>query len=231
MGAFLNGLAHTPGLIPFGGTFMIFADYMRPPIRLAAMMGLGTDLRVDPRLHRSRRGRPDPPADGATAQPARRAESDRHSPRRRQRDRRGVEAAIANRRGPTALILSRQALPTLDRTCLGASGRGAAGRLRTGARAGGPAGDHHRQRLGNSAGAGCPGKLQQEGIGIRVVSLPCWEMFEHRGPSYRERCCRRTAGAGGGGSRLDLRLGALRRPLRRDRRDDRFRRQRPGRRD
>ncbi|MDT8444256.1 MAG: transketolase, partial [Desulfuromonadales bacterium] len=39
MAAALNGLAHTPGLIPFGGTFMIFADYMRPPMRLAAMMG------------------------------------------------------------------------------------------------------------------------------------------------------------------------------------------------
>ena len=62
MGSILNGIALHGGTRAYGGTFLVFSDYMRPPVRLAALMGLPVDLRVDARLHRPRRGRPDPPA-------------------------------------------------------------------------------------------------------------------------------------------------------------------------
>ena len=52
MGSILNGMALHGGVIPYGGTFLIFSDYMRPPIRLAAMMGLEGDLRLHSRQHR-----------------------------------------------------------------------------------------------------------------------------------------------------------------------------------
>ena len=59
MGAALNGIAAHGGIIPFGSTFLIFSDYMRPSIRLAALMGLRRDLRLYPRQHRRRRRRSD----------------------------------------------------------------------------------------------------------------------------------------------------------------------------
>ncbi len=115
MAAIMNGLAHTPGLIPFGGTFMIFADYMRPPMRLAAMMGLQT---VYVLTHDSI-GLGE---DGPTHQPIEQLPNLRAVPNltviRPCDANETVEAwkaAIANRQGPTALILTRQALPTLDR--------------------------------------------------------------------------------------------------------------------
>ena len=90
----------TAASIPYGATFLVFSDYMRPPIRLAALMELPVDLRLHPRQHRPGRGRPDPPAGRA---PGRRCapipRPDRHPPRRRQRDRRGL-ARGAGDRGP-----------------------------------------------------------------------------------------------------------------------------------
>ncbi|MGD9019981.1 MAG: transketolase, partial [Desulfuromonadales bacterium] len=105
MGAVMNGLAHTPGLIPFGGTFMIFADYMRPPVRLAAMMGLQT---VYVLTHDSI-GLGE---DGPTHQPVEQLPNLRAVPNltviRPGDANETVEAwkaAIANRQGPTALVL------------------------------------------------------------------------------------------------------------------------------
>ena len=71
MGAILNGIALHGGTRPYGGTFLIFSDYMRPAVRLAALMKAAVDLRVDARLDRPRRGRPDPPADRAPGRAAR----------------------------------------------------------------------------------------------------------------------------------------------------------------
>ena len=62
MAAAMNGIALHGGFVPYGGTFLVFADYCRPAIRLSALMGLPRHLRDDPRLDRPRRGRPDPPA-------------------------------------------------------------------------------------------------------------------------------------------------------------------------
>ena len=65
MCAVMNGLALHGGLIPYGGTFLVFSDYARNALRMAALMGMRVDLRVHARLDRPGRGRPDAPADRA----------------------------------------------------------------------------------------------------------------------------------------------------------------------
>ena len=71
MGSILNGIALHGPTRPYGGTFLVFSDYMRPPVRLAALHEGAGHLRVDARLDRPRRGRPDPPADRAPRRAAR----------------------------------------------------------------------------------------------------------------------------------------------------------------
>ncbi len=99
MGAILNGFTVHGGFRAFGATFFVFSDYMRPAVRLACVMGLPVDLRVDARLHRARRGRPDAPADRAPRLAARHALHARHPPCRCHGDGRGLAArAGAHRR-------------------------------------------------------------------------------------------------------------------------------------
>lgn len=187
MAAILNGLAHTPGLIPFGGTFMIFADYMRPPIRMAAMMGLRT-IYV---LTHDSIGLGE---DGPTHQPIEQLPNLRAVPNltviRPGDANETVEAwkaAIANKQGPTALILTRQGLPTLDRNEFGAA---------EGLQQGGYVLSKEQgnlQAIIIASGSEVPlalaaqEQLQQEGTGIRVVSLPCWELFEKQTQDYRDQ--------------------------------------------
>ncbi|MGE4542686.1 MAG: transketolase [Pedobacter sp.] len=186
MGSILNGLSHTPGLIPFGGTFLIFSDYMRPPIRLAAMMGLAP---VYVFTHDSI-GLGE---DGPTHQPVEQLAALRAIPNLmviRPCDANETvqawRAALENRRGPSALVLTRQGLPVLDRNEYGA----AEGLLRGGyvlAREDGPLGvvliaSGSEVALALEARA----MLQVEGIGVRVVSLPCWELFDAQPQAYRE---------------------------------------------
>ena len=85
MGAILNGIAVHGGTRPFGGTFLTFSDYMRPSVRLAALMKLPGHLRLDARLGRPRRGRPDPPADRAPRRAPGHPRARRRPSRRRQR--------------------------------------------------------------------------------------------------------------------------------------------------
>ena len=87
MGSILNGIALHGPTRPYGGTFLVFSDYMRPAVRLAALMKTSVDLRLDARLDRPRRGRADPPADRAPGRAARHPGPGRDPPRRRQRDR------------------------------------------------------------------------------------------------------------------------------------------------
>ncbi len=187
MAAALNGMAHTPGLIPFGGTFMIFADYMRPPMRLAAMMGLQT-IYV---LTHDSIGLGE---DGPTHQPIEQLPNMRAVPNltviRPGDANETVEAwksAIANRQGPTALILTRQGLPTLDREVFGAA---------EGLHKGGYVLAKEQvdlQAIIIASGSEVPlalsaqEQLQQEGIGTRVVSLPTWELFEKQSQEYRDQ--------------------------------------------
>ena len=90
MGSILNGITLHGGTRAYGGTFLIFSDYMRPAVRLAALMELPVDLRVDARLDRSGRGRPHAPADRAPRRAARDPRSRRRPPGRRRRDRLGL---------------------------------------------------------------------------------------------------------------------------------------------
>ncbi len=187
MGAILNGLAHTPGLIPFGGTFMIFADYMRPPMRLAAMMGLQTIYIL---THDSI-GLGE---DGPTHQPIEQLPNLRAVPNMtviRPGDANETleawKAAIANQQGPTALILTRQGLPTLDRTQYGAA---------EGLHQGGYILSKEQGELQSiiiASGSEVPlaldaqKQLQAEGISTRVVSMPSWELFDKQTQDYRDQ--------------------------------------------
>jgi transketolase len=186
MGAFMNGLAHTPGLIPFGGTFLIFADYMRPPMRLAAMMGLGT-------IYVFTHDSIGLGEDGPTHQPIEQIPNLRAVPNLAvirpgdaSETAEAWKAAIANRQGPTALILSRQALPTLDRSQFAPA---------EGLHRGGYVLAREEGELRGiiiASGSEVPlalaarEQLQQQGIGTRVVSLPCWELFEKQSGAYRD---------------------------------------------
>jgi transketolase len=186
MGAILNGLAHTDGLIPFGGTFLIFSDYMRPPIRLAAMMGLAP-------IYVFTHDSIGLGEDGPTHQPVEQLTALRAIPGltviRPADANETVEAwraAISNRRGPTALVLSRQNLPLLDRGIFAPA---------SGLRRGGyvlAAEKGELQGIVIASGSevqlalAARELLQKEGIGVRVVSLPSWELFETQDRPYRE---------------------------------------------
>jgi transketolase len=190
MGAISNGLAVHGGLRPFCATFLVFSDYMRPSVRMAALMGvpvvfvwthdsigLGGDgpthqpiehlasLRLIPDLHVIR------PADGPETAEAWRA-------------------ALRRTDGPTALALSRQELPPLDR-----DERNSAAGLHRGAYV-----------MAEASGEGDPELIliatgselwlalaareeleQREEVRTRVVSMPCWELFEQQPQSYQDQ--------------------------------------------
>ena len=187
MAAMMTGMALHDGLFPFGATFLSFSDYMRPSIRLAALsrahvifiwthdsISLGED--------------------GPTHQPVEQLASLRAMPNmmvlRPSDATETVEAwrvALQHTSGPVGLVLTRQKLPVLDRTVLrSASGLAQGAYVLTEA-------------------SGCPpeviliatdsevplaleahARLAGEGIRSRVVSMPCWELFEQQPQSYRD---------------------------------------------
>ena len=186
MGSLMNGMAVHGGIRPYGGTFLIFSDYMRPPVRLAAMMqvpvvyvfthdsiGLGEDgpthqpveqltaLRAIPNLVVFR------PADATeTAE--------------------GWRVALDRKDGPTALILTRQNLPVLDRGRLAPASE---------ARRGGYTlvEDSDPEVILIATGSEVSLVLEArellsaEKIRSRVVSLPSWELFARQPEAYREQ--------------------------------------------
>ena len=189
MGAVMNGMALHRGVHPFGGTFLIFSDYMRPAIRLAALMGLpvtyvfthdsiglGEDgpthqpieqlaaLRAIPGLLDLR------PADGPETAEAWRA-------------------ALRYREGPSFLSLTRQTVPVIDR----GPGQPAAAGLHRGAytlrdpASGRP--DAVIISSGSEVGIALKAReqLASEGIGVRVVSMPSWRLFATQSPEYRRQ--------------------------------------------
>jgi len=186
MGAILNGLAHTPGLIPFGGTFFVFSDYMRPAIRLAALMGL-SPIYV---LTHDSIGLGE---DGPTHQPIEHLAALRAMPNlsviRPADANETVEAwktALTRRSGPTALVLTRQGLPTIDRELYGP----AAGLQRGGYVLAEEQGKLQLILLATGSEVQhallARATLQDEGVGTRVVSLPCWKLFEEQEQGYRD---------------------------------------------
>ncbi|ABA90360.1 transketolase [Syntrophotalea carbinolica DSM 2380] len=186
MGAILNGLAHTPGLIPFGGTFLVFSDYMRPPMRLAAMMGLAP-------IYVFTHDSIGLGEDGPTHQPVEHLAALRAIPNLtviRPCDANETvqawRAALENRRGPTALVLTRQKLPVLDRHM-----HGGAENLQRGGYV--LAREQSTLRVliiasGSEVQIALEARslLQSEGYGVRVVSLPSWELFETQTQAYRD---------------------------------------------
>ncbi len=188
MGAILNGMALSGALIPYGGTFLVFSDYMRPAIRLAALMGLHV---VYVFTHDSI-GLGE---DGPTHQPIEHLAGLRAIPNLlvirpadAQETVEGWRVALKHKGGPVALILTRQNLPVLDRKrCAAASllERGAYVLIDST-----PGGTPELILLGT--GSEVPlllsayDRLTGEGLQVRVVSMPSWELFEMQPPEYRE---------------------------------------------
>ncbi|MEW6218153.1 MAG: transketolase [Thermodesulfobacteriota bacterium] len=187
MAACLNGLALSGLLIPFGGTFLVFSDYMKPAMRLSALMG----QRVIYILTHDSIGLGE---DGPTHQPIGQLAALRAMPNLvviRPADARETAAAwrvaLGRRQGPTALILSRQALPVLDGTSYPAAGaveRGAY--ILAEAGSGSPA--LILLATGSEVALALEARsvLEGEGVPTRVVSMPSWELFDAQPPDYRQ---------------------------------------------
>ena len=182
MGAVMNGMAAHGGVLPFGGTFFIFSDYMRPAVRLAAL----SDLHV---IYSWTHDSVGVGEDGPTHQPVEHLASLRAMPGLRViRPADANETASAwriaiERSGPTALILSRQNLPVLEGTA-GASGvdRGAYILRDTD-------GEPDVVLIGTGSEVQhcleAAEQLVSGGIRARVVSMPSWELFMEQDEDYR----------------------------------------------
>ena len=187
MGGVMNGMAAHGGTIPFGATFLVFADYLRPSIRLAALMGLHL-------VHVFTHDSIAVGEDGPTHQPVEQLASLRAIPGLtviRPGDAGETAAAwrvaLEHRRGPVALILSRQNVATLER-----NGRTEAGELARGAYILAEASQSPRLILiatGSEVQLALAAReqLEQRGIGTRVVSMPSWELFDSQPQEYRDR--------------------------------------------
>ena len=203
MGAIVNGLAAHGGFIGYGSTFLIFSDYMRPPIRLAALMGLHV---VHVFTHDSLLlGE-----DGPTHQPVEQLASLRAIPRlillRPADANETAEAwrvAIETRDRPVLLALTRQEVPTLDRSVF-ASAKG----LRRGAYVLSDAPDAKPALILIASGSevglivAAAERLHADGIAVRCVSMPSWELFEMQSQAYRDDVLPPSVGA-----RLAVELG------------------------
>jgi transketolase len=185
MGAILNGMSLSK-LRPFGSGFLIFSDYMRAPIRLSSIMEL-------PVVYVFTHDSIGVGEDGPTHQPIEQIASLRAIPgliTLRPGDANEVAEAwkliVALKHEPVALILSRQAMPTLDR-----SRYAPAAGLRRGAYvlADAPGGKPDVLLLATgtevSLCVDAQERLTGEGIRSRVVSMPSWELFEHQSEKYR----------------------------------------------
>jgi len=186
MGSILNGMALTKGIIPYGATFLIFSEYMRPPIRLAAIMkirpifvythdsiGLGEDgtthqpveqlisLRAIPNIVVIR------PAD---------ANETAHAWR----------VALEHKTGPVLIVLTRQGLPVIDQSKFGS-----ASQVEKGAYVVSDSTEKPKVILiatGSEVSLimEAQAKLKEQGIPARVVSMPSWELFEKQDKAYRD---------------------------------------------
>lgn len=185
MGAIANGMSLHGGIIPYTGTFLIFYDYMRPPVRLAALMG----IRVIYIFTHDSIGLGE---DGPTHQPIEQLMGLREVPNlvtiRPADATETVEAwkvAMERRHGPTAIVLSRQSLPVLNRTTLApASGVQCGGYVLWEAAA---LPDVILLGTGSEVHIALEGSklLLERGIKSRVVSMPSWELFDAQPLDYR----------------------------------------------
>ncbi len=187
MGSALNGMALSGLLRPYGGTFLIFSDYMRPAIRLAGLMGL-------PVIYVFTHDSIFLGEDGPTHQPVSQLLSLRSIPdlvTLRPAD--GNETAAAwrialeRRRGPTALVLTRQKLPTLAQTVTAAtSGVPRGAYVLEEAPGGAPTALLLATGSEVALALEAQKALATEGIAVRVVSFPSWELFAAQDTAYRD---------------------------------------------
>jgi len=183
MAAAMNGMAVHRGVIPYGGTFLVFSDYSRPAIRLAAIMG----IRVVHVLTHDSIGLGE---DGPTHQPVEHLAALRAIPNLfvfRPADPVETaecwELALTRRDGPSVLALTRQALPTLrDDAATNRSARGAYVLVDSeGPRALTILATGSEVSLAVEARA----RLEAAGVATAVVSMPCWEVFDKQSAAYR----------------------------------------------
>ena len=188
MGAIAGGMAMHGGILPFTATFFTFADYMRPAIRLAALMGLHV-------IYIFTHDSIGVGEDGPTHQPVEQLMSLRAIPNlsviRPADANETVEAwrmAVENKTGPTALIFTRQNLPVADRSTVGpAEG------LRKGGYVFWESGSDDPEVILIGTGselaiAAAAGKvLAGEGVRVRVVSLSSWDLFDCQPKSYQDQ--------------------------------------------
>jgi transketolase len=184
MGAILNGIAYHGGFRPYGATFLVFSDYMRPPIRLAALSRL-------PVVYVFTHDSVFLGEDGPTHQPIEHLGALRLIPGLRVfRPADGFETALAwgmaleRTDGPTAIVLTRQKVPPIVRTAVGdpaAPRRGAylvAGGERPDAIVAATGSEVHLAMAARET-------LAAEGKALNVVSMPCLEIFEEQDEAYR----------------------------------------------
>lgn len=186
MGAMMNGMALHGGIIPFGGTFLIFSDYCRPAIRLAGLshvpsifvfthdsIGLGED--------------------GPTHQPVEQLAALRAMinvmvlrPADANETAHAWQSAIENKSGPSCLVLTRQSLPTLDRSIYAPAEHALKGGYVLNPDEKNPQGILMGSGSEVHVALAAHDLLKAEGISTRVVSFPSFELFEAQDETYRE---------------------------------------------
>jgi transketolase len=187
MGAIVNGLAAHGGFIGYGSTFLIFSDYMRPAIRLAALMGLHV-------IHVFTHDSLALGEDGPTHQPVEQLASLRAIPgliviRPGDANETAVawQVALQTRDQPVLLALTRQAVPTLERTRFAsADGLRRGGYVLSDAALGEPA--MILIASGSEVGliVAAAQRLSAAGVAVRCVSMPSWELFEAQPQAWRD---------------------------------------------
>lgn len=188
MGAIVNGLAAHGGFIPYGATFLIFSDYMRPAIRLAALMGVHV-------VHVFTHDSIALGEDGPTHQPVEQLASLRAIPsltviRPADANETAVawKVAVETRDRPVLLALSRQNVPTIDRSRFAsADGLRRGAYVLSEAQNGAPA--LILIASGSEVGLilAAAERLQSEDIAVRCVSMPSWELFDAQPQAYRDQ--------------------------------------------
>jgi len=185
MVAAMNGMALHGGIVPYGGTFLVFSDYARPSIRLAALMGAHA-------IYVFTHDSIGLGEDGPTHQPVEHLASLRAMPGLRvYRPADAVETAecwelaLKAKAGPQLLALTRQNLPTL-RTAHTDENRSARGAYELLPADG--AAEVTLMATGSEVSLAVEARalLKAQGIAARVVSMPCWELFEEQSETYRD---------------------------------------------
>jgi transketolase len=189
MGGILNGMALHGGLIPYGATFLIFSDYMRPAIRLAALSGLNV-------IYVFTHDSIGLGEDGPTHQPIEQLAALRAIPNLivirpcdANETAQAWQAAIKHHGGPVALALTRQSVPTLDRRATFAPAEG----LDQGAYILSEADNAKPDVILIASGSEvqialeAAEKIKERGMAVRVVSMPSWELFDAQPEDYRRQ--------------------------------------------